>query len=332
MGQDRSTLATVGVVVIGRNEGERLRRCLDSVQSTAEHIVYVDSGSTDGSAAMSRDRGIEVIELDLRTPFTAARARNEGFRRLVQLSPELQYVFFVDGDCEVVHGWIADATRFLDSHQDVGVVWGRRRERHPEQSVYNLLCDIEWDSFPVGETKACGGDALMRVEAVRQVKGFRAELICGEEPELCIRLRQEGWRIWRLGRDMTLHDAALYRFSQWWKRMVRGGYGYAMGAHLYGATPERHWVQESRSSWVWAVWIPIATLALTALLGWPGLLLLALYPVQVVRLAMGGWRSTRENWWRAVFLVLCKFPEVAGQMKYALDKHRHVRSGIIEYK
>src|SRR5487761_1699046 len=256
MGQHRNASGAVGVVVIGRNEGARLKRCFESLLGTAESIVYVDSGSSDDSVRVSRALGIEVVDLDLRTPFTAARAHNEGFRKLIQSRPELQYVFFVDGDCCVMPGWLDDACRFLATREDVAVVWGRRRERYPEKSIYNLLCDIEWNSWPMGETKACGGDAVMRIAAVREVNGYRPDLICGEEPELCVRLRKAGWRIWHLDVDMTLHDAALDRFSQWWKRMIRGGYAYARGADLHGAPPERHWVRECRSIWAWGAGLP----------------------------------------------------------------------------
>lgn len=332
MDQDRKSSSSVGVVVIGRNEGARLERCLRSLLGTADRIVYVDSGSTDGSVALSHALGIEVVELDLRRPFTAARARNAGFRELVRLRPDLRHVFFVDGDCEVVQGWLDAACAFLDAHPDVAIVWGRRRERHPEKSIYNLLCDIEWNSIPVGETKACGGDAVMRVEAVREAHGYREDMICGEEPELCVRLRQAGWRVWHLDQEMTLHDAALYHFSQWWRRMLRGGYAYAQGVHLHGAPPERHWVAESRRIWIWGLWLPLGALLLSLSVSPYAAWILAIYPAQVVRLTLLGKRTARDNWWRALSLVVCKFPEVLGQLKFVADKLRHVQSGLIEYK
>jgi glycosyltransferase involved in cell wall biosynthesis len=328
-----SAASTAGVVVIGRNEGERLERCLASLSGSAGRLVYVDSGSSDTSVGMARAAGMEVLELDMRWPFTAARARNEGFHRLLQLQADLTYVFFVDGDCEVVQGWLEEAVRFLDSRPDVAVGWGRRRERHPQRSVYNLLCDIEWDSAPLGETRSCGGDAVMRVAAFLQAGGFRADLICGEEPELCARLRQVGWRIWHLSRDMTIHDAAIYRVGQWWTRMVRVGYGYAMFRRLDSVvSTEPQWVERSRQSWTWGVGLPAVTLALALTFGWPALCLLALYPAQIVRLALRGRRSPRENWSRAAALVLGKFPEMHGQLKFILDRRRRVRTGLIEYK
>jgi glycosyltransferase involved in cell wall biosynthesis len=331
-GLARGAGGATGVVVIGRNEGERLRRCLESVCGLVSSVVYVDSGSTDDSVALGRALGAIVVVLDHRVPYTAARARNEGFRKLLEIEPTLDYVLFVDGDCEVAAGWVERGAGFLDEHPEVAIVWGQRREQHPEKSVYNMLCDIEWRDYPSGDVKACGGDIVARTVAIKQVKGYRPELICGEEPEMCVRLRQAGWRIWRLGDVMTLHDAAMYSFSQWWKRALRGGYASAQGVALHGAAPERHCVTESRRTWVWGLCVPLAVIGITHLVGWWGLLLLMVYPLQVIRLALLGRRSTRENWWRAGALVLSKFPGMLGQLKFFLDRYRHVTSRLIEYK
>ncbi len=321
---------SVGVVAIGRNEGARLGQCLRSVAELAGTVVYVDSGSTDGSVELARKLGAAVVALNLDTPFTAGRARNAGFRHLLQLAPGLRHVQFVDGDCQIVAEWLDKAARFLDEHPGIAAVCGRRRERHPEQSVYNGLCDSEWDT-PVGETKACGGDAMMRVDALESVQGFSPGLIAGEEPELCVRLRAAGWRIWRLADEMTLHDAALQHFGQWWRRTLRGGYAFAQGASLHGAAPERHWVRESRSAWFWGMGIPLLVFAVVTWWSAWGLLLLAIYPLQIIRLAMRK-QQTRSNWRRAGFLVLGKFPEMLGQLKFLAHHHAGSQPRLIEYK
>jgi len=317
--------------VIGRNEGDRLRACLASLAGTVTQIVYVDSGSSDGSVEAARAIGAHVVDLDMRAGFTAARARNEGYRRLREIAPGLAYVQFVDGDCEVADGWMARAVAWLESHHDAGVACGRRRERYPDRSVYNMLCDIEWDT-PVGEAKACGGDALMRAEAFEAVGGFRADLIAGEEPELCVRLRAAGWRIWRLDAEMTIHDAAMTRIGQWGMRTIRAGYAYAQGRDLHGAPPERHGVRESRSAWIWAAGIPLAVLGLMPWLGGWSAALLLVYPMQVARLAVRGKGSASGNWWRASFLVLGKFPELIGQLKFLHHRHFGGKARLIEYK
>lgn len=321
----------VGVVVIGRNEGERLRICLTSVLRYVQRVAYVDSGSTDASVEMARGLKVDVVELDMSIPFTAARARNEGFRRLTGIKPELDYVQFVDGDCEVVEGWMDNAVQFLDGHPEVAVVCGRRRERFPERSVYNLLCDIEWDT-PIGEARACGGDAMMRVGALTQVGGYREDLIAGEEPELCLRMRLAGWMIWRLDAEMTRHDAAMLKFGQWWKRNVRGGHAFAESAYLHGSLPERPGVRESVSAWLWGAGIPVAAFG-TTLAGLPGWALLAVYPLQVVRLGLAlKYDKASTAWKRSVFLVLGKFPEALGQFKFHQRRVMGARPKLIEYK
>jgi GT2 family glycosyltransferase len=329
---DNASIASMtGVVVIGRNEGDRLRRCLVSEVREAQLVVYVDSGSADGSVSLAKTLGAEVVELDPGTPFTAARARNEGFKRLRGMRATLAYVQFVDGDCELCAGWLAKAARFLSDHEDVAAVSGRLREKYPENSVYNTLCDIEWDT-PLGEAKACGGIAMFRVDAFERVQGFRIDLIAGEEPELCVRLRALGWRVWRVADEMALHDSAMSRFGQWWKRSLRAGHAFAQGAGLHGASPERHYVRESRSAWFWALGVPVIAFVFSAFVGPIGLVTFAVYPLQVVRLALRGVRSTRENWLYAAFLVLGKFPEMLGQLQYFARLWLGRQSRLIEYK
>ena len=320
-----------GVVVIGRNEGERLRQCLESVTRVTDRVIYVDSGSTDGSVTMVLDMGLGIVELDLHIPFTAARARNEGCKLLLKHSPDLEYIQFVDGDCELVEGWLETAAVFLNTHKDVAMVCGRLRERYPEHSVYNLLCDIEWDRM-IGDAKACGGIAMARVEALEAEGWYRADMIAGEEPELCVRLRASGWRIWQLEIEMALHDAAMIRFGQWWKRTQRTGYAYAEGAHLHGASPEMHRVNESRRAWIWGVGIPAIAVCLAVWLGMWSLTILMVYPLQVVRIVLRGRRSVRENWWYGLFLVLAKFPEAIGQLKYIFNRLTRKTAKLIEYK
>ena len=311
----------IGAVVIGRNEGQRLIDCLMSLRGQVQQLVYVDSGSTDGSAAAASDLGAQVVDLDLSRPFTAARARNAG---LNALGKDCSLVQFVDGDCIVDTNWINTASAFLAEHPDVAVVCGRRRERFPEASIYNQLCNDEWNT-PVGVAKACGGDALMRVAPLRDVGGYREDLIAGEEPELCVRLRASGWRIWRLDAEMALHDAQMLRFAQWWTRARRAGYAFAEGATLHGAPPERHWVAETRRALLWGFGLPLA-IALASLLACGMLLALLVYPLQVLRL------SQRMGWAGAFFSVLGKFPEALGALEFHWHRTTGKKRGLIEYK
>lgn len=325
-------LPGVAVVAIGRNEGERLRACLTSVVRSAELVVYVDSGSTDDSVAMARQMGVEVVMLDPDVVFTAALARNTGWRHALKLAPHIEYVQFVDGDCAVDPAWLATARDFLGTHADVAAVCGRRRERYPERSIYNLLCDLEWGAAQPGQVKACGGDVMMRAAALQAVGGYNPRLIAGEEPELCVRLRAQGWRVWRLDAEMTLHDAAMTRIGQWWKRSMRAGYTFAEGVAMHGRAPERHRVVESRRAWMWGLAIPLVAVIGAALVSPWLLALLLLYPLQAVRLYLGFEGTFRARAARAAFMVLGKFAEAAGQLKFFALRLSGRTARLIEYK
>lgn len=339
----------VGVVAIGRNEGERLRRCLESVRGLGLPTVYVDSGSSDDSVSIAESLDVEVVHLDTAAGFTAARARNAGYERLTRRFPGLLYVQFVDGDCEVVEGWIDAALRRLDQVARLAVVAGRRRERHPEASIFNRLCDMEWNT-PIGPAKAVGGDAMYRVAAFDQVGGYDPGLICGEEPELCYRLRQAGWTVERLDHEMTLHDAAMTRWSQWWNRMIRSGWAYAEGAAIYGGAPERYNVRQTRSIWTWAVAVPAASVAslclgsvlessglraglLATSLGAAGMLA---YPAMALKVAWNRVATRADDrgdaWLYGVAVMLAKWPQLVGMLRYWTARWRGRQATIIEYK
>jgi GT2 family glycosyltransferase len=323
-----------GAVVIGRNEGERLRKCLESLLGQVSILVYVDSGSSDGSVALARHMGAEVVEFDPGTFFTAARARNAGLARLSELAPQVDLAQFVDGDCEVVAKWIETATQAILQEPSVAVVCGRRRERFPQATIYNRLCDIEWNT-PVGEAKACGGDAMMRVAALREVGGYNPELIAGEEPDLCLRLRQRGHRIVRLDAEMTWHDADIRRFGQWWKRAVRGGHAYAEGFTRHRGGKEKYCAKQVRSNLAWGIFLPLAALGLAVPTGWLSAILLAGYLVLALRVVQSSRRRglpPAAARLYALFCVLAKFPSAWGQLRYWFGRLVGKRSKLIEYK
>jgi glycosyltransferase involved in cell wall biosynthesis len=333
-------MGQVGVVAIGRNEGMRLERCLESARASAVRTVYVDSGSTDGSAERAEALGVEVVRLDTARPFTAARARNAGLARLLAMEPGIDFVQFVDGDCELAEGWIESATKELQRYSDVAVVCGRRREQYPDASVFNRLCDLEWNT-PIGEASACGGDALMRAGVVSELHGYREDMIAGEEPELCVRIRAAGWRILRMGAEMTLHDAAMTRWSQWWRRSLRGGHACAEGAALHGGPPSFHNRRQARSIVFWGLVCPGALAAsLLAALVKPWFLVAAagivlLYGMLAVRVYRHRRRhgdTSRDSRLYATFICLGKLPEALGMVRYWTGRLLGRRRTLIEYK
>ena len=342
----------IGVVVIGRNEGERLKRCLASI--LAQHqapIVYVDSGSSDGSVEHAQSVGVEVVDLDMTRPFTMARGRNAGLNYLVEHYPDCEFVQFVDGDCEVAAGWIDQGMRFLKANDRYALVCGNVSERHPEASIYNGLINMELQGV-AGDTEACGGIAMYRMDIFAKVGLFNEVMIAGEEGDLCLRLRRDGFKVMKLDVPMANHDADMQRFVQWWCRSVRCGHAYAHGFDLHRQTPEqceeRYKKRQVISSMAYGVCFPLLILLLvTVLLTQPLsqlplifvcssiLFVLSLY-IRLIekcvksRLLLGN--SQSQAWLYGAFIALGKLPEAQGVSKYYFNKMRGVTAKIIEYR
>jgi GT2 family glycosyltransferase len=324
----------LGIVIIGRNEGERLRACLESVRDSLPVLVYVDSGSSDGSVDLARQQGSAVVELDRSQPFSAARARNAGAEQAFALDPKLEFIQFVDGDCVLDRHWIETALKYLRANPAAAVVCGRRRERFPDASVYNLLCDVEWNT-PIGEAKACGGDAMIRAAAFKEVGGYRPDVLAAEDNDICLRLRRAKWKIYRIDAEMALHDAEMTRLGQWWKRMKRCGQAYAQGYFLNGRSPDRHFSRDTLRIWIWGFVVPVAAIGLAWVTRGSSLLLFALYAILAFRVYQHTRKrgfEPRTSFWYAFFTVLAKFPCLLGWCEFHLTRLGGGTQRLIEYK
>lgn len=323
-------MTAVDVVLIGRNEGQRLINALAAAQGQARRIVYVDSGSTDGSLAEAEAVGAEIVNLDMSVPFTAARARNAGFDALMLSGPTPEFVQFVDGDCALVDGWIDLGRAHLEAHPDLAVVTGWRSEINRDVSLYNQLCDFEWRR-PAGEIMACGGDMMVRAEAFALVSGFDPTVIAAEDDEFCTRLRKAGRKLERIPHEMTRHDADMTRFGQWWQRGVRSGHGFAQVGFLH---PD-YFVRERKRVLVYGLILPLVFL-LGAFISWViPIAVLAVYAMSYVRTVQGLQREelpSAEARRHAVLLTLSKFPNMLGIAVFHWRRLRRAQMRIIEYK
>ena len=326
-------LNNVGVVVIGRNEGQRLRLCLASVCSQVEEVMYVDSASTDGSAELAEAMGVPVLRL-VDGRFTASRGRQAGMETMLQRRPNLQYVQFLDGDCVLEAGWLPAATPYLDGHPRVGGVSGRRREERCEELFYSRLLDIDWDLAP-GDAPHVGGDSLMRVESLAQVGGWSTELIAGEDPDISFRMRDLGWKIARLGLPMTVHDANMTRFREYWRRAIRSGHAYAEVGWRHRHGSGWSWLKHTLGIVAYGAVLPVAGI-LCAFLFWPASLLVILIYVRMLAVMISFCRRKGSTWrlsiaYAALNLV-CKFASFVGVARYWVGRASGREGRLIEYK
>jgi|TARA_R110002074_G_scaffold402194_1_gene604464 glycosyltransferase involved in cell wall biosynthesis len=319
----------VGVVIIGRNEGERLILCLESILKLQVPCIYVDSQSKDNSVAEAERRGVTTVVLDTSAPINASRARNTGFKALMAGNPDLEFVHFIDADCELDISWLEHAVNKLKASSEVAVVCGRLLEKYRNESIYMRLCAMDW-YHPEGFVDSCGGIATYRREIFEVQKGFNAGLVSGEEPELCSRIRNAGKKILCINAEMGTHDSAMRHFSQWWNRCVKVGFGYANGAKWGG------WQKQYRSSLVWGAVLPLVVVIGGIFISPYFIVLLGLYPLQVLKIYMSkldvGSKSTYDKFLYALFCVIAKFPETIGVVKFLISCVQGQQQKIIEYK
>lgn len=318
----------IGIVIIGRNEGERLILCLESVLKVRVPCVYVDSQSQDNSVAEAEQRHIKTVILDKSAPVNASRARNTGFETLVNESPSLEYIHFIDADCELHPDWLEHAISALDNSSDIGVVCGRLHEKFKDKNIYTRLCDMDWYIEP-GEIKACGGIASIRRKVFEETHGYNELLIAGADPELYSRIRLAGYKIICLPVDMGTHDSNMDSFSQYWKRSVKTGYGFAHNKYSWGG-----WDKQYKSAILWAGFFPVIIILLSIFVSW-GCLGGGIYPLQVARIYFKPDRKELSSKNRIIYSFLCvlgKFSEFQGIIRYHLTGFFKKTHQIIEYK
>ena len=330
---EQRVLPCISVVIIGRNEGERLRRCLRSIREADYpagkiELIYVDTDSTDDSREIAGSLGAKVVAIKPERP-SAAAARNAGLR---VASHEL--VHFFDGDTIVNKAWFEKAAAAIKA-PGVVAVSGRREELAPAATVYNFWMHHDWYA-PPGRRETCGGDVLFRRDALLKAGGYDASLIAGEERDLCTRLtRDDQAVIVRLDEPMTLHDGNMTRFGQYWRRCFRSGYAYAQVSARYSGLRRWRWICLRNMTYaivtvvamvvslgVWSIW-PLGV--------WVGLLVMAIARDAVRCEPQVG--RTSDALLYAAHHYLSKVPTIMGHLAYY---RRHLWGGrpqeLVEYR
>jgi len=329
-------LPALSIVVIGRNEGQRLARCLESIKQArgvaVKEMIYVDSASTDGSPELAYRHGATVIVVHPERP-TAAIGRNVGWRRA---SSDL--ILFLDGDTVLHPEFALAACDALARDASIAAAWGHRREIHPEASVYNRTLDLDW-IYPPGLTEFCGGDVMMRREILVETGGFDEKLIAGEEPELCRRIRARGCGILHIDCPMTGHDLQIMHWGQYWKRAIRAGHAYAEVSERFRNSEDPFWTSDRKRNMIrGGCWIATlaASIVLTILFG---ILPIALWLALLLLLSLrSAWKARWKRSTPGVLLLyglhsqLQQVPIFMGQLQYELSKKQKRARKLIEYK
>lgn len=312
---------TIGVVIIGRNEGKHLKECLIPLAGQKSPILYVDSASSDNSVAIARQSGVEVLQLDASCPMSPAIARNSGAKRILELNPHLQYIQFVDGDTVLEKNWLSEGQKIFKERNDVAIVSGDLKEKNDTSSIYKQVSSMEWMRHP-GEIQHCGGNCMVRATIFRNVKGFNTDILSGEDTEFCLRIRRLRWKIFHTPQIMGVHNSHVDTFPTFWKRSMRTGYAYQQISQMYINDPEKLFVKENRSNWIFGGLIPLAALFLIPFTsGWSLLLLLA-YPLLIVKIYLNINQQIppKMAFLYSVHCAMMKIPGFIGALQFIFRK------------
>ncbi len=318
-------LTNLGIVLIGRNERAHLKRAIDSLPLGINSVIYVDSGSADGSAEYIEAQHFPVHRLSSDKPFSAARARQEGFEILLTRFPYVEWVQFIDGDCALCEGWVESALEYLKNNPRVGVVCGMLEETAPYTSIFNRMNSLHWKTAQIGDITACGGIFMTHKAIFSSVGGFNTRLLTGEEAEFCGRVRAMEFKVVRLNKKMAQHDSALVTFSAWWRRAVWGGRGDAQRIDLIGKNSGIPEFRKYKSSLLWAFWVPLLsitgailstiwTIALILPITGIGTYLLILFKIMHDRKSLGD--EVGDALLYSALCILRKFPYLFGFLSY----------------
>jgi glycosyltransferase involved in cell wall biosynthesis len=317
----KDNLEKYGIVVIGRNEGIRLAECFKSIKNNDCRIIYVDSASTDNSLEIAKQFKIETISLDPYSPLNAARGRNAGAQRLLELDPSIPLIQFIDGDTALDKNWLQTAQTTLQKKTEIAVLVGDLTEKNPSSSIYKQLSALEWEQV-YGEVKSVGGNCMIRTQVFLDVGGFNSEIAAAEDSELCYRIRQKGWKIFHMNVPMGIHDTQIFNFRHFCKRCVRTGYAYQQVSMLYKNNEEKIFLRENLSNWIYGGVIPVLAIGLMPLSHGLSLLLFLIYPFLFGRIFF-----RMKKCWNpllaflyAFMCVITKFPGFYGACKYLLKR------------
>lgn len=199
----------VSFVIIAKNEEANITRCLKSVFGSTQgnkalEVILIDSSSIDATVAKAQEFPIEIYR------YRARRMSASAGRFIGSKHANAPYVFFIDGDCTVEAGWLDTAVEIMEAREDIGIVYGHRRE-------------ISSNGNKVSITGNLGGNALYRRYVLTQAGGFNPYIIAEEEAELWARISRQNYKRCLTDGIMCSHHAAnLPTFSSMVRRLRRG--------------------------------------------------------------------------------------------------------------
>jgi glycosyltransferase involved in cell wall biosynthesis len=315
----------VSVVIKALNEEKRIAAAIESalraVRRVGGEVILADSCSSD-----------KTIELAMAYPIRVVKLANAS-ERCCGVGPQLGYqhsrgefIYLLDGDMQMLEGFLEVALDFMLAHPDIAGVGGQLVELNTESLEYIARSAQARDHVKPGAVDRLDGGGLYRRSAIEAAGHFSdRNLHSYEEFELAVRLRSQGWKLWRLPLDVVHHrghDAPPYRLLM---RRWQTHYVWGLGELIRASTSQlqlKMVFQGLREFWIylgilgwWAflISIPFWPVSGVARLAWFGASLAA-------PLALMIWRKRSLN--KALYSVVSWCFNAAGMVRGVLRSRR----------
>ena len=230
----------LSVVLISKNQAWNIARLIESViqhtsAASSREITLVDSASTDNTTTSASVYTINVLKLQPDQHLSPAAGRYVGYQHT-----HGDFVLFLDGDMELCPDWVEHALTILRSRPEIAVMTGETVDLTPGENAGSTVKTSP--SFPprLTDVPYVAGAGLYRRQVLDQVGCFNPYLYSDEEPELCIRIRQAGYRIAQTNTPIAYHystpSEALTTLIGRWRRNLYLGAGQSLRYHFGKAT------------------------------------------------------------------------------------------------
>ena len=230
----------ISVIVIGRNEGERLETCLTSAQRALRmlsyELIYVDSHSTDDSLAIARAHGARCF-----LPGTADTTAGLG-RHVGTQAAHGEYLLFLDGDMQLQPGFVERAMLRVAAGGCDGVC-GIRTDHYMKDGQVVSVCENYFGCTQERVAPEFGGAIFLMAEALARCGGWATDTIACEEAELHARLLDAGCTIIELPVPMIIHCDAV--------RDARGPLGVAFSRRRLGEGQALRCAMQAGRAWAY---------------------------------------------------------------------------------
>jgi GT2 family glycosyltransferase len=217
----------VVAVIANWNGGQENVECVESLLSeglSPPDVVFVDNGSTDGSAELVEKRFPEIACVKNRENVGFGEASNQGARAALERGADA--VLFVNNDVVLPRGTLARLIRTLENDRELGIVGPRVLYKSDpsriwcaggmltwRQNLSTLLGHKELDGPRWQANRAvdyvAGCALLARRSVLEKIGFFDAQYFAYmEDVDLCLRAKEAGFGVLLVGEAHVLHSAS----------------------------------------------------------------------------------------------------------------------------